>query len=90
LFCSLFGKMIDLPKGFPMYCKDLKQTLDEKNFWWFSQDEEFKKKYCLDNKLFSIEDNLKSLSNYPKQTNEHNALDDAKWNFELYKFLNSL
>jgi hypothetical protein len=28
LFCSLFGRMIDLPKGFPMYCRDLKQTLD--------------------------------------------------------------
>ena len=27
---------------------------------------------------------------YPKQTNEHNALADAKWNFELYKFLNTL
>lgn len=24
---------------------------------------------------------------YPKQTNEHNALSDAKWNFELFKFL---
>ena len=29
LFCSLFGRMIDLPKGFPMYCHDLKQTFDE-------------------------------------------------------------
>lgn len=29
LFCSLFGKMIDLPKGFPMYCRDLKQSFDE-------------------------------------------------------------
>ena len=30
VFCSLFGRMIDLPKGFPMYCKDLKQILDQK------------------------------------------------------------
>lgn len=30
LFCSLFGRMIDLPKGFPMYCRDLKQMFDEK------------------------------------------------------------
>ena len=29
LFCSLFGRMIDLPKGFPMYCKDLKQYFDD-------------------------------------------------------------
>ena len=30
LFCSLFGRMIDLPKGFPMYCRDLKQMMDER------------------------------------------------------------
>lgn len=30
LFCSLFGRMIDLPKGFPMYCRDIKQMMDEK------------------------------------------------------------
>lgn len=28
VFCWLFGKMIDLPKGFPMYCVDLKQIYD--------------------------------------------------------------
>lgn len=28
--CWLFGKMIDLPKSFPMYTIDLKQILDEK------------------------------------------------------------
>lgn len=30
VFCWLFGKMIDIPKGFPMYSKDLKQILDDK------------------------------------------------------------
>ncbi len=29
VFCWLFGSMIDLPKGWPMYCRDLKQMLDE-------------------------------------------------------------
>lgn len=29
IFCWIFGKMIELPKGFPMYCRDLKQLLDE-------------------------------------------------------------
>jgi hypothetical protein len=28
-FCWLFGSMIDLPKGWPMYCRDLKQLMDE-------------------------------------------------------------
>lgn len=25
VFCQLFGRMVDLPKHFPMYCNDLKQ-----------------------------------------------------------------
>lgn len=29
VFCSLFGRMIDLSKGFPMYCKDIKQLMYE-------------------------------------------------------------
>lgn len=33
----LFGKMIDLPSGFPMYTKDLKQELDGMN-WTFRSD----------------------------------------------------
>jgi hypothetical protein len=85
--CWLFGKMIDLPKGFPMYTIDLKQMLDEK----ISQDNlEINgvkiPNYNLDNKIQTI----KNITNYPKQTNEHNALADAKWNFELYKFLQTL
>ena len=28
-FCQLFGSMVNLPKHFPMYCKDLKQYLDD-------------------------------------------------------------
>jgi len=29
VFCWIFGQMIDLPKHFPMYCKDIKQLADE-------------------------------------------------------------
>ncbi len=29
LFCQLFGRMIDLPKFFPMFCRDIKQTAVE-------------------------------------------------------------
>lgn len=31
VFCWLFGKMNDLPNGFPYYCRDLKQIAD--NIW---------------------------------------------------------
>lgn len=79
VFCWLFGRMIDLPKDFPMYCKDLKQDIDslqtiveERNQWHGSA---------------SWLDVLKSYPNYPKQNNEHNALADAKWNKELHDFI---
>jgi len=67
VFCWLFGGMIALPRGFPMYCIDLKQTLDEI--------ERF------------ISKSLKEYPEYPKQINGHNSLSDAKWNYKLYKFL---
>lgn len=28
VFAQIFGAMVDLPKGFPMYCRDLKQWAD--------------------------------------------------------------
>lgn len=82
-FCWIFGKMIDLPKEFPMYCIDLNQTLQ----------------YKCDNDLFDANKHgytsfsstsIKKHPDYPKQTNEHNALADAKWNKELYNFLLNL
>lgn len=81
VFCWLFGKMIDLPKGFPMYCIDLKQMLDEKakvlDDRFMNGDEGF------DWKLSAI----KNKAGYPKQTNEHSAIHDARWNKKLHEFL---
>jgi hypothetical protein len=82
LFCSLFGRMIDLPKGFPKYCIDLKQTQDEKSVTYV--------------KVGEVKDNyqqwsmLKDHPDYPTQINEHNALADARWIKKLYTFLKSL
>lgn len=42
-FCWTFGRMIDLPKGFPMYCYDLKQKMDD-----IGLTKEWKRKYCPD------------------------------------------
>jgi hypothetical protein len=94
VFCWLFGKMIDLPKGFPKYCIDLKQELDRRfpngkygttvvipklvNGTLLAE---------LSPKTEYKEINIKEHPNYPKQNNEHNALSDAKWNFELFQFL---
>jgi len=89
-FCSLFGSMMQLPSNFPMFCKDLKQTLDETQESWLEYSETEQNAYCLSNKLYSVEQNLKCLSNYTTQENEHDALDDAKWNKRLHEFLKSI
>lgn len=89
VFCSLFGRMIDLPKGYPMYCKDLKQTLDEKSKYWIGKSTlERTKRMGVDITKDIID--LKLHPNYPKQENEHSAIDDAKWNMELFNFLNKI
>ena len=31
VFCQLYGRMIELPEGFPMYCNDLKQLMHERH-----------------------------------------------------------
>lgn len=87
VFCSLFGRMIDLPEGFPMYCKDLKQTLDEKVN---SKNFEEKNTVVIAAPTEDRVTYIKLHPKYPKQENEHNALDDAKWNFKLFKFLQTL
>lgn len=70
VFCWLFGKMIDLPKGFPQYCNDLAQTFNEKK------------------KL--IKGRLKDQHDYPINNGVHNALEDARWNKKLHKFLEKI
>jgi hypothetical protein len=84
VFCQLFGKMIDLPIGFPKYCFDLKQELDRKanvyddHFMFGKENFETKLSY------------IKNKSNYPKQSKDHNALADARFNKQLHQFLNEL
>jgi len=101
VFCWLFGKMMDLPKGFPKYCSDLKQELDSKLAlktnkrigqleYDFMNDNTIvscaQEKYNLKERLSII----KNHPDYPKQENEHDALADARWNKKLYDFLNKL
>lgn len=100
VFCWLFGKMIDLPKGFPMYCRDLKQILDDKinsgckAIVRSTSDGFSERKYFIGDQYGTTFDkmlkHIKDVKGYPKQDNAHNALDDAKWNMELYKFLKQL
>lgn len=59
VFCQLFGTMVDLPEGWPMFAWDLKQ-------WAVMQGD----------------------PPLPEQEgDEHHALADAKWNMQVYRFL---
>lgn len=84
-FCWLFGKMNDLPRVFPMYCIDLKQTLDNKYMLQKDKYPEFN----LDRLEAWLRD-VKKHPNYPKQTDKHHALADAHWNKKLHEFLTKL
>jgi hypothetical protein len=54
-----------------------------KGFPWYTID--------LQQMLDEIHDQpVKNHMSYPKKTNEHNALSDARWNKELYNFIKSL
>ena len=60
VFCQIFGSMVHLPSGWPMYCHDLKQLCD-----------------ALGN------------PDLPEQVGaEHHALADARWNRDVWHFLN--
>lgn len=70
VFCWIFGRMIDLPKGFPMYCKDLKQIMDDKGL-----DKDWKRKNCPDpkgehNALIDAEWNMKLYNKIIKAKNK--------------------
>lgn len=86
VFCWLFGKMIDLPKGFPMYCKDLKQMIDDEIA--FINDNRGDK----NSPLVTAKSMKENNQNYPKQdsSKSHNAIEDARWNKQLYEFLTQL
>lgn len=77
--CWLFGKMIDLPTGFPMLTIDLKQELERLNETLG---------YNCDTKGNSYK--LQEHPDYPKQANEHNALSDAIFNKQLHEFIKTL
>lgn len=95
VFCWLFGKMIDLPNGFPKYFKDLKQILDEKEANLKSEKGITVKGSYVESvgafEAFQFK-SIKDIPSYPKQdpSKSHNALEDARWNKQLFDFLNTI
>lgn len=96
MFCTIFGTMMDLPDGFPMYCFDLKQEFDNvAELVHEVREEENNHKGIIslvDEYPLTMDGTktyMKESDSYPKQSdsNEHNALNDAIWNLQLDKWL---
>lgn len=90
LLCSLYGKMINLPDGYPMYCRDVKQSLDEAAEALTNSD--FLEFFHLTGQtvLSSKLKVIKEREDFPKESNEHHALSDARWVKQLYDFIPKL
>jgi hypothetical protein len=80
VFCWIFGRMIDLPDDFPMYCGDLKQFLDGSIA--------FNKQIQIGtNKFKKAIEKFKAHPGYPENHGTHLAYEDAIWNLKLYNFV---
>lgn len=86
--------MIELPKGMPIYTKDLKQIFDEKVDNRFNQyireGKDMEKTRNIPLTKLHVSNILKREGTYPKQENEHNAISDARWNKKLHEFLENI
>lgn len=80
VFCWLFGRMIDLPSNFPMYCVDVEQILNEK----------LERKSGSRDNIEMFKENMKLFPEYPKLPEgfiEHHALSDAFFVRGLFHFI---
>lgn len=84
LLCSLFGTMMDLPEGFPMYCCDVKQLLDER------VREVLRPGYAGELANVPLEECIRQfelLPGYPVNLRPHLSKEDARQEKLLYEFL---
>lgn len=92
VFCWLFGKMKDLPKGYPYYCNDTQQLLKQKlsgkihtlSGINLSDAMELQKLDTFEQRLAWLKE--KSVS-YPKQVVTHHAMADARWTKKLHEYI---
>lgn len=76
VFCWIFGTMMELPSGYPMYCKDLEQLLDE------SGKDKLPDPEGEHNALADAEWNLQ-LFNYLSEGDNMNKGQKSKWGVNL-------
>lgn len=96
VFCWLFGKMIDLPRGFPMYCNDLQQIyvnrIQEKltahcYLTVNGKKKQFAAEQINNEDYREVRAWLKTLDTFPTNSIPHHALHDAIYDKDLHEFL---
>lgn len=81
VYCQLFGIMMNLPKFFPYYCKDLFDLLQQK----VMKDSRGR---FIDRATYTRHTKVSDIAGYPTKPNTaHHALSDAIWNAELHDFI---
>jgi 3'-5' exoribonuclease-like protein len=68
VFCWLFGTMMDLPKNFPMFCRDIMQLSETKGFPLLPKMEEGEEHNALNDAIWS-----KQVYEYLNNITEHDA-----------------
>lgn len=92
VFCQIFGTMMDLPKGYVkrIHCDLIPDDENRLPLQGFMHPHEYERvgkfpMFCNDIKQLC---NMLGNPTLPEQKGtEHNALEDAKWNFDAYLFL---
>lgn len=84
VLCWVFGLMIELPSYFPMYTNDLEQLKNRVYNKMKTKHAELKTQGA-DVGVFL--NNIKEHPGYPVNKGAHDALQDARWNRDLYNFL---
>jgi len=74
-FCQLFGRMVDLPRGYPAYCRDLKQLIADENRRRESRI------------LLPTPQELTSKMPSVTHNASHHALFDARWNRDVHQLV---
>lgn len=86
---NIYGKMNDFPKLLPMYCRNIKQMLDElddklRNIHGVKYHPTNSEKGCYFKK------SLCEAEWFPENKNEHLAIDDARWHKKIYEFIKNI
>jgi len=85
-FCWLFGKMLEMPKGFPLHCNNLRQKFEAAAYCLMQTTQIIEPQATLAGAI----EYIKRQKGYPRKETAHSALDGARWNKAMHGFLENI